>query len=114
MSEHTGEYSLEMGGKKYTLKFGWKAISELTSTYGEDALENLTLGNVDVLANVLVIGLKKHHPEITIEKIFDEDPPVLFAAEAVQKALMHAFYGNKAPNNIEMPKVEGKSSKKKT
>lgn len=89
MNPVTGEKAIEINGKRYILRYTWRALAEIESKHGE----NPSLFNPETLASVAEAGLRKHHPELTAEAIMELSPPVVPFAMAVQEAIRWANFG---------------------
>lgn len=94
---HRGEVDIRIGERVAVLRFGWAAIAEIQNAFGKDF--EVVFGsailemNVDVLSQILVIGLKEKWPEVTQQEIIAASPPLAKVTQAVQLALRYAFHG---------------------
>jgi hypothetical protein len=88
----TGVSEVELGGETYSIKFDWDALSAIKDKYGDAP----NMFDASVVADVAAIGMAKHHPDITAEKIKDISPPLIPFADAVQTALQYAYFGAEA------------------
>ena len=98
-----GEGAILLDGKSYPLRFTWSALAELQEKYPS----GFNTAHTDVLADMISWGVRHVAPELTPEKIMDLCPPLLPAIEAVNHALMLAYYGPDGP-----PKTEGENPPK--
>jgi len=89
MNPVTGEKSIKIIGQDYTLRFTWRALSEIETQHGDSP----NLFNPAVLAHVASCGLRDRHPEMTVEKIMDLSPPLAPFVRDVQQALQWAYFG---------------------
>jgi len=100
----TGEVEVQLNGETFTLRFDWNALAAIEEAHGE----NPNLFTPDVVASVAAIGFKRHHPEMTAERIMEISPPLMPFAQTVQKALQWSYFG------LEFIPDEDEDSKKKT
>jgi len=103
-----GELLINICGEDCILYFGWSAIKELQAEFGDDF--ELAIGDVsskykvDEIAKILVIGLEKYNPGfVTVEKIFESDPPLVPIILGIREALNCAFWGRKEGSEDEGP-----------
>lgn len=89
MNRITGEKKVIINGQGYTLRFSWRALSEIETKYGD----NPNLFNTDVLAHVAAAGFRDKHPDLTAERIMDLSPPVMPFCAAVKEAIQWAYFG---------------------
>lgn len=95
---YTAETPVEIGGKTLTLQFDWRAMAAVKTQFGGASLGELIRGDdPDALAKMLAIGLAKHHPDWTAERILDVSPPIVPVVEAVTIALNATHYGPSGP-----------------
>lgn len=99
---HTGEVSIDMGGETYTIVYDWNALAKLKTTFTEADLQAVVNGqNLEVMADVLAIGLQKHHEGITAEEVAKLSPPLVKTVEAIDNALTFAYFGPQgAPQDL--------------
>jgi len=102
MNPITGEFEIEMDGRRYTVKFDWDALAEVSVKHGD----NPNLFNPDIVASVAAIGMKRKHPEMTTERIKEISPPLIPFARDVQTALQYAYFGNE-----DLPQEDGKKKR---
>lgn len=114
LNKYTGEVRLPINGKSYTLVYDWRAMSKLYSDYGRDAMSHFEQ-NPDpaILANILAIGMNKHHPEVTADFILDASPPMVAAADAVHMALLYCMHGPEAEKLVAEYAAGAETDKKK-
>lgn len=94
MNKYTGEVDIKLGEKTCTLIYDWRAIAQIQSTLGKDFITDLQKNvNPGSIAEVLVIGLKKKNPEVTVDQILDASPPLLHTIEIVATAIGFAYFG---------------------
>lgn len=90
MNPYRGEFEIEwLNGEKRTIVYDWHAIATLRKKFGEDAnviVEKMN-SDFDVMADVVMIGLRKYHPEITAKDVMDASPPIIPTVQAVVDSL---------------------------
>lgn len=91
MNKYTGEVHLKIGEKDCVLVYDWGAIAAYQSKFGKDA--RITDFGIDELCDALLIGLKKHNPEITKEFIMDNSTPLGQVVDAIIEAFVYAHNG---------------------
>lgn len=111
MNKYLGENTVKIGGKNLKLCFDWAAIGALRSKFDEDVLSKIHQSDPQTLAEILAIGLKKHHPKVTPAEIIEASPPFVLTVEALQSAIMYGYFGNDDP--LDEAKIEKKPGKKK-
>lgn len=92
----TGDVEFNMGGKAYVLNFDWAALNSLKSKYNDDQLTevlNGNMGDIQIIAEVLADGLKKHHKDITPADVIKASPPLVPTIQALDRALSIAYWG---------------------
>lgn len=93
-NRYKGEYPIEIGGNTYVMVFDWDAIARAHEAYGNEAIAELFRGFYpDVLAGLMEIALKKHHPDMTADIIKELSPPYIPCASAIDKAMAYAYFG---------------------
>ena len=94
-NKYTGETSVKIQNKTYRLVYDWEALAEVKSIYGgDDIITRLNTGeDPKLLARVLAVGLKKFHPEITVEKILTISPPIFYIVKSIDDAFTLAYFG---------------------
>jgi len=94
MNEYAGKYRIDINGNNYTLVYDWDALANIEGLCGLKAIQTLfTSINTGLLAQMLEIGLRRHHPEMTVDKLKELSPPYMPCVQAVDKALALAYYG---------------------
>ncbi len=88
----------------------------LESEPGAEVLRALFDAGPAALSVILSVGMKKHHPEMTPEKVMELSPPIFPARKAIDAALEVAYFG---PDGAPAPEkgadpTEGKPAGKKT
>ena len=86
----TGVKRTDIAGKPYYLRYSWAALAEVAGKYGD----NPNLFDPETVAFVGSAGLRKHHPDMTPEKIMELSPPLIPFANDVQEALKWAYFGD--------------------
>lgn len=112
---YLGEVEVELGGKTCRLCLPWKALAEIKTTLGEDALATLeNVSDVEKLAKILEIGLRKYNPEMTAEAIIELSPPIMTVTTALNLALTYALFGGETPEKQPESEAKEDDGKKKT
>jgi hypothetical protein len=95
-----GEADLVIGGKTYTLQYGWNAISNIATVTGlpmEEVGAKIARGNfhADVFLAVVWGMLRKHHAELDLEAVGDlmDDADPAEISEAVGLAMSRSTVG---------------------
>lgn len=94
LNKITGHAEVDICGAKYTIRFDWGCLAEISERFGEGP----NMFNPDILAKIAAIGMKKYHPDMTADKIKEFSPPLVKFAKEVQEALHWAYFG---PESIE-------------
>ena len=98
MNKYTGEVDLRLGEKTVTLQFDWTSWSRLETEVGIAEVDGIIRGrDPRALAHLIAIGLAKHHPEITAERVIAASPPLVPTIAALQQALNWAYWGPEGP-----------------
>jgi hypothetical protein len=97
MSAITGEKELKIAGKKYILRFTWKALSEISEKYGDSP----NIFKPEVVSDIASMGLIDKYPDMTPDKIMEISPPLIPFANEIQQAMTWAYFGDK-----DIPKIE--------
>jgi len=92
-----GLVRFKIGQSVYTLQYTWEELAELESVYGAAGPQ---LGDMDILADVAAVGLRRRHPELDKAAIKKLSPPVFVLHGAVNKALRYAYYGDENPDTV--------------
>lgn len=115
MNKYTGEVDVTIDGEKYKLILDYRAQAEIQSKYGKDAFKDIFQNITPALiADILVAGLKKHHPNITLDWILDVSPPLVPMTKAIDKAMLYAFFGADGVPETSEETPENEEFKKKT
>lgn len=91
-----GTVELEAHGEKYKIVFDWDALEKLQQKFTQEDLAAVASGksNFGVLAEVLAIGLQRHHEGFTAAKVKKLSPPFVSAVNAIDRALGLAWHGS--------------------
>jgi len=109
-----GEEQLDINGETYTVVYDWDGLAKLNSFITREELALVIQGkNMNLLADVLAIGLSKHHGEFTAEEIKDMRPPFVHACKAIENALTYAYFGDESPDDVISDKKKSPKSKPK-
>lgn len=91
---HTGEVLLRLPEwPAYRLCFDWAALAKVQADFGEQALRIVTGNDVNALLALTVIGLRRHHPDVTVEDLQILPAALVPLALAVGQALNLAYNG---------------------
>lgn len=94
MNPYSGEYPVKIKDKDYILVFDWSAIAKVHAMHGNQAIGSLFAEfKPEVLADIMVAGFSRHHPELTAAKIIELSPPYLPCVQAVDRAFAYAYFG---------------------
>ncbi len=107
MNKYLATVQIDLGGKSYTLKYDYQAISAVLSKYGKDILSNLYTVTPEELADIISCGLRDD--KIDAKAIMEFSPPIFATCKLVDEALGFAYFGPDGP-----PKAEKSSDKKKS
>lgn len=98
-NKHAGVVLVEIDGQARRLRYGWAQIGALQDQLGAEFTMRiataLTTHDLKTIAIVLVIGLQRDWPEVTVEAIYSASPPILIASQALEAALNASFNGAK-------------------
>lgn len=93
-NSYAGEYPVKIGDSYFVLVYDWSALAKVQAVYSKIKIAELfTDFNPDILAGLMEIGLYKHHPEWTAEKIKEASPAYMPCVIAVDKAFACAYFG---------------------
>jgi hypothetical protein len=101
---HAGEARVTLGERQFTLVYDWRAFSMLGKA-GFTGMDNLTPYEPERLAEILAIGLARHHPEMTTERILDLSPPFIPAINAIMRAIAYALTGSEGEQPANPPQA---------
>ena len=77
-NKYTGDTPITLGGKQYALLYDWNAHGAIKTAFqNRDIHALLNGGDPADRAKLLEIGLRRHHLEMTAEKIMDLSPPLI-------------------------------------
>jgi hypothetical protein len=114
-NKYTGEVTIKIGEKTFTLVYDWTAIALLESELGAEVLRALFDAGPVALSKILSVGMAKHHPEMTPEKVMELSPPIFPARKAIDDALEVSYFGPEGqPEAKAEDMAEGKPTGKKT
>lgn len=82
-------FPLVLSDQTFLLDFDWPALAKVYEQFGATA----DLFNPSVLGEVVVLGLKRHHPDITLAAVHAGSPPVVEVIRTVDRALKFAYSG---------------------
>ena len=95
----TGETPVDLGTLgRCTLRYDWRAQAQLQPLVSECDLAAVLAGHEpERFAAIVAVGLRRHHPTITAERLLDVSPPLTPVARAVVVALNRARFGRDTP-----------------
>ena len=115
MNKYTGEVEILLADKPYKLVYDWRALAEVQTKHGGNILKELFNGiSPATIADILVIGMKKHHPEMTVDTLMDISPPFIPMVQALDKALAYSYFGAEDTVEASGEKQVSEVDKKKT
>lgn len=82
-------FPLVLSDQTFLLDFDWPALAEIYKRFGATA----DLFNPEILGEVVVLGLRRHHPDITLAVVHAGSPPVVEVIRTVDRALKWAYSG---------------------
>ena len=114
MNKYTGEVEIILAGKPHTLVYDWRALAEVQTKHGGNIVKELFNGiSPAVVADILVIGLRKKHPEITVETLMDISPPFIPMVQALDRAIAYSYFGvDEVAEATDAKQVSGDDKKK--
>ncbi|OAN53896.1 hypothetical protein A6A04_13470 [Paramagnetospirillum marisnigri] len=90
---YTGDAPITVDGQRLTLCFDWAALARIRSELGAEGQAMALSGDLAALADMVAIGLSRHHPDWDDQRVFAASPPVNPSVDAVQAALVAAYFG---------------------
>lgn len=99
---HTGDVTLSIAGEKITLRYDWKALSQIYAKFGDHALDNLMARGPEVVAQIFEIGASEADRVrgVNASWLIEQSPPLVPVVKAIDQALTCAFFGPEgAPEN---------------
>lgn len=113
-NKYTGEVILDIQGKPHTLVFDWSALALLKSKFTVDEIARiLKTQEPENVAFMLHCALKKHHPEMTPEKILNISPPFVTTLQALDTAITYAYFGPRDAKDVAAEAEPADTKKKK-
>ena len=112
-NKHTGIVTISIGGKSAKLVYDYEAIAAFQAEFGKKA--DINDFGLTQLVDTLLIGLKRHNPDITKEEIFKASPPVAQMSDWLVKAFLYAQHGPEEGGKIiDEAEALGRDLQKKT
>lgn len=102
-NKYTGEVPLKIGDKQGILVFDYAALGAVRSQISQAEMDNLAQMPPDKLAIMAACGFKKKSPDITLEYIMEQSPPIMALATAIDRALLFAYHGPEDARKILEP-----------
>lgn len=94
---YRGDVELEVCGQKRILRYSWAEVAKLQARIGKKFQEEIQRaigeGDVEVLGDVLIIGLEANWPEVMKDEVMKNPPLMAHASTAIANALCLTFYG---------------------
>ena len=90
-NKYTGEVDFKLGEKALKVVFDLRAVAKFQSTFGNDA--DVDQFSLEQLIKTLIIGLEKHHSDITEEEIYEANPPIENISDAIVAGFIYAKKG---------------------
>ena len=86
---YRGEIEIQLNGEPAILVFDWRAVSLLQKEFGEEwfKVTEKMGSDLELASRVVAIGLKKHMPAVTPERVMDASPPIVPVIRAVMEAI---------------------------
>lgn len=97
MNQYTAQVPIEILGAEYKLELDWRAIGRIKTELGDRALANIHSHSPEDITTILLIGLAKHHPEVTRDMVLNSSPPWLPTLNKIQLALAYFYWGAEGP-----------------
>ena len=111
-NKFNGEIEIEINGEICTICFDWEAIGKLNTLFTPSQLDEITEGRGgNHLLDLLLIGLGKHHPDITKADIEKSLPPFIPTMEAVGRSMNWGYFGVDVAPEEEVAKAKKKPTK---
>lgn len=110
-NKERGEIAIKIDGEERILKYGWNEIAQLQEKFGEkvdtalnDAIKSFKPG---IIAEILVIGLQRNWPEVSVEAIMEISPPIMEASQKIFRAFNLAMFGDETiPDEVQRQMAE--------
>lgn len=90
---YTGEVEIIIGGLPLTMQFNWRALATVHQECGPNAIKDIYNLSAEDVAKIIHAGLKKHHPEVTLDMVMDGAPPLIPALAKLDQAISFAYFG---------------------
>ena len=85
-----GTVPVEIGGVTYVMRLNWHGIAQIRELYPD----GYDLMDVKTLATIMSICLP-NNPEMTVDRIMDESPPIEPSIESVSNMINYSWFGSK-------------------
>lgn len=106
MNPYVGDMPVDIAGERLTLAYDWKALARIRAELGAEGQTEALSGNPEKLGLLVSIGLERHHPEWTPDKVLKASPFVIPMVKAVEQALVVSFFGPEGvPKEEENPQM---------
>lgn len=90
-NKHTGIVTISLGGTTAKLVYDYAAIAEFQNEFGQKA--DINDFKIDQIVDTLLIGLKRHNPEITKEQVYAASPPMAEISDWIIMAFIYSQHG---------------------
>jgi len=93
VNHYTGDVAIRIGGHDLTLAYDWLAISAIRSGLGTEGQAAALAGDLGKLAELVAIGLRRHHSDWNADCVTAASPPIKPTIAAIETALTAAWFG---------------------
>ncbi len=111
---YRAETPLKVGDTVLTLRIDYDAVGAYMTTFGG---KDWTAGimkafdeyDMQKVCQIIQIAAKRHHPDLTVDQVFDMSPPFQVSFKALEAAMFCFLYGHPAALenlDLEEPKAE--------
>src|SRR5688572_12504063 len=96
------EASIQIEGKRLPLRYNWDALARIKARWPDEVYD---LHSIDVLEEMVSIGLYHVDPSFTPERVRKASPPIHPTIDGVSRALWAAYWGavKEYPENPQKP-----------
>lgn len=92
-NKYTAEVAIDIGGKPHVMEFDWRAVAQVHSECGADVLRNIFSVSPETIAKIILAGLKKHHPEVTLDMVMSASLPYIPTLTLLDRAITFFYFG---------------------
>ena len=93
---YIGDVEIQLGTNKLTLRYDWAALAKvykLTEEKENHITDILEGRDVEGLAEITAIGLQRHHPGYSAQRVMEDSPPIVPLTLKIIKAIKIARNG---------------------